>query len=254
LTGWQQLPGLDPDAPATRTIVSHRQAGRGPRRARRLLVACVVLLVLASGVLVARAALGGGTPGPAGSARPRLTRGDALASDAPSLSPPLVFATGATPNASPDPPSPAPSSAPSSATTPAPTRSTATTTAPPPFVAVSAEAEAGMLSGTASAVACALCSGGQRVRFIDGVSAVVVRLDISRAGARTVRITYEVDGSRQVKIQVNGVDVDIRWVTGTGWDTPATFEFPAQLPAGPVEVRFYNDENPAPDFDQVTIS
>jgi len=67
-------------------------------------------------------------------------------------------------------------------------------------------------------------------------------------------VTYETDGLRQLKIKADGVDVDVRWLNGTGWEVPTTFEFTTTLTAGPLQLMFYNDVSPAPDVDRVVIS
>jgi hypothetical protein len=57
-----------------------------------------------------------------------------------------------------------------------------------------------------------------------------------------------------LKISANGALADQRWVTGTGWEVPETYQFVAVLPAGALQLTFYDDVSPAPDVDAVTIS
>jgi hypothetical protein len=95
---------------------------------------------------------------------------------------------------------------------------------------------------------------GCRVGYIGGAGRVIVVGSLASSGVRTVRVTYETDGLRQLKIKVNDVDVDVRWLNGTGWEVPMTFEFTTTLAAGPLRLMFYNDVNPAPDVDRVVIS
>ena len=248
---WQPS-ALGSDFPDTHTIRSHRVLDP-PKPRRRPLVIGMIVVALAIGALVAQSAIGGATD--AGHERP--VRGDALPSGVVSLAPPLT-AVPPTPSLSPSevPTSTSPSTSPTAPRTSAPatTPPAPAATAPPTFVPVTIQAEAATLTGTASAVACTLCSGGWRVGYISQGSAVVVRVDIPLAGRRTVRVTYETDGSREIRVQLNGVDVETRWLPGTSWEEPMTFEFSAMIPAGTVELRFYNDINPAPDIDAVTIS
>jgi len=67
-------------------------------------------------------------------------------------------------------------------------------------------------------------------------------------------VIYESDGQRLLKFSANGAQVDQRWLTGTGWEAPQTFQFVAVLPAGDVQLTFFDDVLPAPDIDAVMIS
>jgi hypothetical protein len=167
----------------------------------------------------------------------------------------------ASPSASPTPsPSRSPSSAPASKQAPEPSRAAepAPRTTPPAatFVPlrIEAEAPATLLTGTASRVSCGACSGGARVRFIDFTSSVVFVANLPTAGLRTVRVTYETGELRQIKIKVNGTLVVTRWLEGNNWEAPRSFTFTTTLPAGPLRLTIYNDQNPSPDADQVVIS
>jgi alpha-glucosidase len=121
-------------------------------------------------------------------------------------------------------------------------------------VNIEAEAHQNSLVGGAAKVACGPCAGGWRVGYIAGPGQVVVPVTMRSAGSRTIRVTYETDGLRQLKIRLNGIDVDVRWLDGTGWEVPYSFEFTATLNAGPSQLVFYNDVLPAPDIDRVLIS
>ncbi len=118
-------------------------------------------------------------------------------------------------------------------------------------VTVQAEAPENQLSGGAQTVACALCSGGGRVRYLGRVD---VHLTIPAAGRRTLTVVYEVDGSREVDISVNGGTPLVASLTGTGWESPATTTFSVTIPAGQVTVGFYNVAGDCPDIDAVTVS
>ncbi|MFC0527160.1 hypothetical protein [Phytohabitans kaempferiae] len=123
---------------------------------------------------------------------------------------------------------------------------------PAPFTPVSVQAEhpANVLDGGAAVTACASCDGGGRVRFL---GRVVVYLDVPVAGTRTVTVTYESDGSREMKVAINNGSPRTFPVSGTSWELPRTFRFTAAIPAGRVAITLYNDTSPAPDVDKVTI-
>ncbi|MEU4645517.1 hypothetical protein [Micromonospora sp. NPDC023814] len=138
-----------------------------------------------------------------------------------------------------------------------PTPQASTTTGQPvPFVPQRIEAEASttQISGGAAVVRCGSCMGGARVGYIGATEQVIVVANLPSSGLRTIRVTYETDGLRQLKIKANNVDVDARWLNGGGWEVPNSFEFTTTLPAGPLRLMFYNDVTSAPDVDQVVIS
>jgi hypothetical protein len=263
----ERLPSaFGPGFPDTRPIRSHRLVKPRSRR-RRWLVLALVVLVLAVGGLLTHGTLAGGRSASDQSPGPRATRAQAqYGLEVPSLPPRSSAPASVTPSPTPSPsptrsePSPAlPAPTPPSATTTAKTTTANTTTAnttsiAPPFAAFTLEAEQGTLVGGATALACATCSGGWRVGYIGTPAAVVLTTTLAQAGTRTIRVTYETDGPRELKTKVNGALVDVRWVNGTGWESPMTFQFSASVPAGPLEIRFYNDTSPAPDIDAVTIS
>ena len=172
----------------------------------------------------------------------------------------------ATPAATtPPPPTPAPSPTPRpAAPRTSPTiagrgaASTPTRTTPPPraFVPLRIEAEAptNVVAGGAAPVSCASCSGGTRIGYIGATASLVVIADLPTSGQRTIRVTYETDGPREIRIKANGVPVETRWLDGDGWESPRSFTFTTTLPAGVLQLTFYNDQSPSPDIDQVTIS
>jgi len=253
-----------------RVIRSHRRA---KARGRTVAVAALVLAtVMVTVAVVSEGWPDGFTRSPLPGARPPVgTTADPTATTTagqgaqagPTTTP---FATPAA--STPPPPTPVstPSPRPSPPRTSTPeradpgTRTPSTpprTTAPPTvFVPLRIEAEAptNVVAGGAALVPCGPCSGGVRVGYIGATAAVVVIADLSAAGRRTIRVTYETDGPRQLKIKANGVPIDARWLDGDGWESPRSFTFTTTLPAGVVQLTFYNDQSPSPDIDQVTIS
>jgi hypothetical protein len=135
------------------------------------------------------------------------------------------------------------------------TRRTGTTSgdAPDRFPAISVQAEApeNQLSGGAQPVACAACSGGARVRYMGRVD---VHLRVPASGKRTVTVVYEVSGSRNVDISVDGRAPMVVSLSGTGWESPSTTTFTVTIPAGEVSLGFYNPDGDCPDIDAVTVS
>ncbi|MEU4645407.1 hypothetical protein [Micromonospora sp. NPDC023814] len=256
-----------------RVIRSHRRA-KG--RHRTVAVAALVLATVTSGAVVSEGWPDGpirpplrGAPPPVGAIADSLatTAAGQGAQAGPTATPPSAAASPPprTPTSSPTPSRlPRPSLPPTSTSEPTtgPGRGAASTpprtTSPPPAVFVplriEAEAPTNVVSGGATAVPCGPCSGGTRVGYIDAAASVVVIADLPTSGQRTVRVTYETDGPRQIKIKANGVQVDTRWLDGDGWESPRSFTFTAMLPAGPLRLAFYNDQSPSPDIDQVTIS
>jgi hypothetical protein len=126
----------------------------------------------------------------------------------------------------------------------------------PVFSPLSVEAEdpGNLRSGGAKVFDCDQCDGGQRVGYLVGTSQLSVRATLSAGGTRTITVVYETDGPRTLKVSLNAVPLLAREVTGSGWETPRTFQFTAALPAGQVLFTFYNDDGPAPDVDKLIIS
>lgn len=252
----------DPIGP-TREIRTHRPQGnsRGLRARASLLPFVAAVLLVVTGGVVANAVINDPSAGPRPNPLPAGSRGPAgLTSQSPSAD---VVAVA---EPSTQPPSPAATiagAAPPTSTLASPrlTRTStkppvaATSLAPQPFVPLTVQAEGpgSTLTAGATVMACAPCGGGFRVGYIAGENTVVVRATLASAGARTIQVTYESDGLRQLKVKVNGVVVDERWLDGTGWDVPRVYQFAMSLPAGAVQLTFYNDASPAPDVDQVVI-
>ncbi|MDQ7905725.1 hypothetical protein RB614_14495 [Phytohabitans sp. ZYX-F-186] len=121
------------------------------------------------------------------------------------------------------------------------------------FTAVSVQAEdpGNLLADGAGVTSCATCEGGGRVRYLGKLT---VYLDLPSAGSRTVTVTYESDGDRQIQVSTTDGRSWSFDTPGAGWETPRTFTFNAYLPAGRVALLFHNDNHPAADIDKVTIS
>ncbi|TCB96802.1 hypothetical protein E0H26_14405 [Micromonospora zingiberis] len=180
---------------------------------------------------------------------------------------PAASAPGESPSPTPSPERTAPAAGPTpspstrtAAPAPPPTTSAASpsatssrSTAPPSLRPVSVEAEdpGNVLGEGAGIVACSACAGGARVRYLGTLS---VYLTNPTAGPRTVTVAYTVDGSRELKISINGAAPTNHFLTGTAWDTPRTFRYTTTVPAGRVSFTFYNDTGPSPDIDKITIS
>ncbi|MFI7023950.1 hypothetical protein [Micromonospora sp. NPDC049900] len=118
-------------------------------------------------------------------------------------------------------------------------------------VTVQAEASGNLRSGGAAVAYCDPCDGGARIRYLGQLT---VYLDVAVAGSRTVTVGYTVDGTRELKVVVNGGAPQTFTVTGSSWETPRSFRFTASIPAGRTAVTFYNDSGPPPDIDKVTVS
>jgi len=100
---------------------------------------------------------------------------------------------------------------------------------------------------------CAPCEGGARVAYILKEDDLTVVADVPVGGERTITVTYETDGPREIQLSINGGAPILRLVDGAGWEVPRTFQVTAEIPAGEVRLRFFNN-GPAPDIDKVTIS
>jgi hypothetical protein len=104
--------------------------------------------------------------------------------------------------------------------------------------------------------ACSTCSGGAKVRFIGGSPANTATFNVnaSTAGSHQLTIGYELSGTRDFFVTVNGgspIDVPL---TGVSWSTPATSTITIPLNAGVNTVRFANNTANAPDLDYITVS
>jgi hypothetical protein len=127
--------------------------------------------------------------------------------------------------------------------------------APPPFTPISVQAEAAgnTFIGGAAVTDCATCDGGARVRYVTDQNRLEMHLNVAVAGPRTIAVEFESDGSRTLRIAVNGTTVAQPTVTGASWTTPQTLHVSAAMPAGAVTLTFAGAVN-GPDLDRVIIS
>lgn len=150
-------------------------------------------------------------------------------------------------------------------TTPAPTTTTTTTTATskpkpkPTFKAMTINPWAKTWESSGIAVTeCPTCASGKRVQYLGQGHYVIVRLkDVKVPGKRTMTIIYTcacADDPRELDVSVNSDPVHTLSVKGAGsWDTPARVTLKLTLAKGANVIRFFNQEDPAPDLDQVLI-
>jgi hypothetical protein len=118
------------------------------------------------------------------------------------------------------------------------------------------QAESAALSGSAAVASCSTCSGGAKVRFIGGGSAnfATFTVNAATAGNHQLTIGYEVSGTRDFLVSVNGgAGTDVP-ATGTSWSTPATVVVTVPLNAGSNTIKFANPTANAPDLDYITVS
>ena len=118
------------------------------------------------------------------------------------------------------------------------------------------QAESAALSGAAAVATCSTCSGGAKVRFIGGSAANFVTFTVTAATAGNHQLTigYEVSGTRDFFVSVNGGAATDVPATGTSWSTPATVAMTVPLNAGSNTIRFANPTANAPDLDYITVS
>jgi len=135
------------------------------------------------------------------------------------------------------------------------TATKASTTAPTKAftpITVQAEASTSTLSGGAAKVDCGTCRAGARVRYLGRVD---IHTTVPVSGTRTITFAYEADGTRSFDVSINGgPPVTTLTVTGTDWTTPRSITVTTSIPAGSVDIGFYEDAGNPPDLDAVTIS
>jgi polygalacturonase len=118
------------------------------------------------------------------------------------------------------------------------------------------EAESAALSGAAASAACSTCSGGAKVRFIGNGTGnfVTFTVNASTTGSHQLTIGYEVSGTRDFFVSVNGAAGTDVPVSGTSWSVPATTTMTVPLHAGVNTIKLYNDTANAPDLDYLTVT
>jgi hypothetical protein len=123
-------------------------------------------------------------------------------------------------------------------------------------IRIPAGAASNELFGRAAVIACPTCVSGSRVQYLGQGAFVVVNVrGVTVAGPRTLTITYESDGTRNLYVSVNGADPTELVLAGhDDWTTPATATTPITLPTGNTTIKFFNQTDPAPDLDEILIS
>ncbi|MBT0772333.1 hypothetical protein KIH74_25535 [Kineosporia sp. J2-2] len=105
---------------------------------------------------------------------------------------------------------------------------------------------------------CPTCASGRRVQYLGQGHYVIVRLaDVPVAGRRTMTVIYTCacdDDPRDLDVMVNSDPVRTFTVKGAkSWETPARFSMRIRLEKGANVIRFSNQDDPAPDLDQILI-
>ncbi|MBI4940086.1 MAG: hypothetical protein HY830_05000 [Actinobacteria bacterium] len=249
------------------TLPGSRPSGRAPGPVGWGAALLLAAFVLAASVLVPRIV----SAGPSG----RFSAGDPTPSatqGAPAPTPsasPLAGPTSSSPDRLPGPatsrPAPsAPTSAlPSASPTAAPsgrptTRSARPTTRPAPRfepVKIAAWDPRNRLYGRAAAIECPTCATGRRVQYLGQESSLVVPLqDVAVAGRRQLTIVYESAEPRTLFVAVGDQEPVTLDLVGQGdWTTPARVTVEVFVPAGDVDLKFYNARLPTPDLDQIIL-
>ena len=147
-------------------------------------------------------------------------------------------------------------SAPSPGVSPPRPATASPTVASPAFAAVSLHAaDAANLRNGARVIECPTCVGGSRVGYIGGPNTLAIRVTgVTAAGERTMTVTYETAETRTLRVAVNDGPTQSLTLSGAGdWRIPATVTLRVHLPAGTSWIRFFNDEGPAPDVNQIQL-
>jgi hypothetical protein len=103
---------------------------------------------------------------------------------------------------------------------------------------------------------CRWCSGGARVRYIGKSERDYLTINdihVARAGNYEMVIFYVVEGTRVLFISVNdGPERKLR-LSGKSWREAARVSVNVPLVAGSNKVKFYNNDDHAPDIDRIVI-
>ncbi|GAB3268103.1 carbohydrate-binding protein [Kineosporia babensis] len=105
---------------------------------------------------------------------------------------------------------------------------------------------------------CPLCVSGKRVQYLGQGHYVIVRLkDVEVPGKRTMTVIYTCacdDEPRELDVMVNSDPVRTVALKGArSWDSPDRTTMRITLAKGENVIRFFNQEAPAPDLDQILI-
>ena len=141
-----------------------------------------------------------------------------------------------------------------------PPAASAGTRSSPPATAFSTikvhAANPGNLRAGARIIPCRSCNGGSRVGYIGGPNTLTMLVrGVAEPGRRTLVITYETDGPRTLKIQVNNDPVRTRVLAGAhDFLIPAQTTLSVFIPAGTSTIKFFNDTGSAPDINRIVVS
>jgi len=110
-------------------------------------------------------------------------------------------------------------------------------------------------SGTA-VTGCPLCASGRRVQYLGQGHYLIVHVrGVPVGGRRTLTIVYETAEPRPLDVAVNGEPARRLTLPGAGsWTAPARVSLPIDLPAGDSVLKFFRQEQAAPDLDQFLIT
>ncbi|MFC5001628.1 hypothetical protein ACFPIJ_27805 [Dactylosporangium cerinum] len=111
------------------------------------------------------------------------------------------------------------------------------------------------LRSGARVIECPTCVGGSRVGYIGGPNTLAIRVaGVTTAGERTMTVTYETAETRTLRVAVGDGPAQALTLSGArDWLIPATVSIRVQLPTGTSWIRFFNDEGPAPDVNQIQL-
>lgn len=126
-----------------------------------------------------------------------------------------------------------------------------------PSQAQAYEAEAGVLSGSASIVTCPNCSGGLKVGNLGigaGNTLTINNVNVERAGTYQMEIDSMTVGARALTYWVNGGLPQTLNVGGGSFFIPASTTVPVFLNAGSNSIQFGNPTSYPPDMDRIVIS
>jgi hypothetical protein len=119
-----------------------------------------------------------------------------------------------------------------------------------------AEAAGNIMHGITGPYSCNWCSGGSRVRNI-GKSAhnylVLNNIVVPRSGEYQMLIYYVLKGDRSFFIRVNNGPAVEAPLSGKSWRHVGTASVAVTLRSGSNSIRFYNEQQYAPDLDRVVI-